>query len=135
MSYQPDIPEPECILVTPESSLPLSIRAGGGAAAALGFLQKSGVWLLILADSVRGFYYEGPLKKTSGIAVCPRPSVQGSTSTKGGATYCPLSFSATQTMANPRAINFAKATTLAAHILDICLAASCLLPRLVPMHL
>ena len=47
-------------LVTPNSSLPLSIRAGEGTAAVVGILQKSGVWLLISADSVRGFYYEGP---------------------------------------------------------------------------
>ena len=48
-------------LVTPDSSLPLSIRAGEGTAAVVvGILQKSGVWLLISADSVRGFYYEGP---------------------------------------------------------------------------
>ena len=48
-------------LVTPDSSLPLSIRAGEGTAAvAVGILQKSGVWLLISADSVWGFYYEGP---------------------------------------------------------------------------
>ena len=96
---------------------PLSIRWWWG------ILQKSaGVRLLISADNVRFFYYEGLRRRLPPF----RPSGQGST--KGGATYCPLFFSATQTMANPRAINFAKATTLAAaHILDICLAASCLL--------
>ena len=48
-------------LVTPDSFLPLSIRAGEGTAAVVvGILQKSGVWLLISADSVRGFYCEGP---------------------------------------------------------------------------
>ena len=75
------------------------------------------------------FYYEGLRRRLPPF----RPSGQGST--KGGATYCPLFFSATQTMANPRAINFAKATTLAAHIQDICLAVVPLAPWLVPMHL
>ena len=51
-------------LVTPDSSLPLSIRAGEGTAAVVvGILQKSGVWLLISADSVRGVLLRGALEE------------------------------------------------------------------------